>query len=311
MKKAINLLCALFIIIGMIFLSVTLKEKEIIFPEVAALTIGIFISPKNHWITTNFKFIALLSLSALLGLCINLCITLPIFFKINLAFIITAILLNISKTTLTPIISACILPIFLNTKSFIYPISVLFISTIIILFKFVLEKINFLKPSKNLCNDINITDDSKLWIKRIFLFMIISTIPSFSKDFYFIIPPLIVIFIELTKTNNTLMNSPFKIILLISTAAISGTLAVLLGHVYLHLSIILCSLFAVLITIFCMHKLSLFLPPAGAIAVLPFILPVQKLLLYPFEVIIGIITFLLCSSICFSYAHVKYNYNIY
>lgn len=280
MKKAINLLCALFIIIGMIFLSVTLKEKEIIFPEVAALTIGIFISPKNHWITTNFKFIALLSLSALLGLCINLCITLPIFFKINLAFIITAILLNISKTTLTPIISACILPI-------------------------------FLKPSKNLCNDINITDDSKLWIKRIFLFMIISTIPSFSKDFYFIVPPLIVIFIELTKTNNTLMNSPFKIILLISTAAISGTLAVLLGHVYLHLSIILCSLFAVLITIFCMHKLSLFLPPAGAIAVLPFILPVQKLLLYPFEVIIGIITFLLCSSICFSYAHVKYNYNIY
>ena len=109
-------------------------EKEIIFPEICALTIGAWISEQQPWMCNKRKMFFLVSIAALFGMLVTKYIDIPLIFQVALCFGFTGVILTIARTTLIPIISACILPVYLGTKSWIYPISVTIMALIIQLF---------------------------------------------------------------------------------------------------------------------------------------------------------------------------------
>ena len=87
-------------------------EKEILFPEMTALIIGLLIIDKRVWNVKRWQIILLMTLGAAVGICIVRYSPLPYVVNLCAAFAFAGASLLISRATLIPLISACVLPVF-------------------------------------------------------------------------------------------------------------------------------------------------------------------------------------------------------
>lgn len=125
-------LSALVMILLMIEVAELFNEKEIIFPEMAALTIGMWIVNKRVWRVKYWQMLLLMTLGACAGVLIVLYSPFSLIINVAIAFLGAAIGLLLTRASLFPLISACVLPVLLRTESWIYPLSV-FVMTLIII----------------------------------------------------------------------------------------------------------------------------------------------------------------------------------
>lgn len=276
----------------MVFIAEFTNEKEIIFPEIVALTIGAWISAKQPWMSNKRKMFALISLAALMGVCTVRYVAAPLIFQVGLCFAFTGLALTITKTTLIPIISACILPVYLQTTSWVYPISVAIMSAIIIAAQWLMEKEGLRYKNHYEPCVFDFKDEFKKWSKLLILLMIISLIPVQSRNLYFIAPPLIVAFTEFANVNSKLRKKALPIFLIILTAAFVGMGIRVVLNMYLHVPLVFCAIVACLFLFVTFEFSQVLFPPAGAILLLPMILRYEDLKYYPFEVAIGAAIFI-------------------
>ena len=132
---------ALLMILLMIGVAELLMEREIIFPEMAALTIGMWIVDKRVWQVSRVSMVALMILGAVAGVCIVCYSPFPLLVNLAFAFIFAAICLTLFRATLVPQISACMLPVLLGTESWVYPVAVLVMSVIVVVGQWGMEKV--------------------------------------------------------------------------------------------------------------------------------------------------------------------------
>ncbi|MBR1721610.1 MAG: hypothetical protein IJ727_03865, partial [Treponema sp.] len=125
---------------AMVFASEVTGEKEIIFPELAALAVGCFLTPRLVWKTSYLKIISSISLCALLGLGIVCFLPVPLWSQFLLAFALGQLIFFLSKTTFAPMISAISLPVLIQTKSPVYVLSAFLLTFLVILLSLFLEK---------------------------------------------------------------------------------------------------------------------------------------------------------------------------
>ncbi len=78
-------------------------EKEIIFPEICALTIGAWISEQQPWKTNKRRIFLLMSIAALFGVLTVRYINIPLIFQVCLCFGFTGFILTLFKTNFIPI----------------------------------------------------------------------------------------------------------------------------------------------------------------------------------------------------------------
>lgn len=301
-------LLALILIFFMVIIAQITGQKEIIFPEFVALTIGAWVSNRQPWLANKRRIFFLLSISSFIGVFIVKFLKIALIAKICIAFIFTAIALTIAQSTLLPIISACILPIYLNVSTLIYPISVTVLASIIILFQWLLEK-NRLKP-KNVFvkNNFVLKDEFEKWTKLLIVLIAISFLPIESKHLYFIAPPLIVVFTEIANPKSKMRKKPLTLICLLSLASIVGWASRIILNCYWHLPIALCAVFACFVLFQVFQKTNTLFPPAGAILILPILLSVKDLAFYPLEVTIG--SFIFIASALFLFKDKSANKNL-
>ena len=81
-------------------------EKEILFPEMTALIIGLLIIDKRVWNVKRWQIILLMTLGAAVGICIVRYSPLPYVVNLCAAFAFAGASLLISRATLIPLISA-------------------------------------------------------------------------------------------------------------------------------------------------------------------------------------------------------------
>jgi hypothetical protein len=91
---------ALLMILLMIGVAELLMEREIIFPEMAALTIGMWIVDKRVWQVSRASMVALMILGAVAGVCIVCYSPFPLLVNLAFAFIFAAICLTLFRATL-------------------------------------------------------------------------------------------------------------------------------------------------------------------------------------------------------------------
>ena len=113
-------------------------EKEILFPEMTALIIGLLIIDKRVWNVKRWQIILLMTLGAAVGICIVRYSPLPYVVNLCAAFAFAGASLLISRATLIPLISACVLPVLLHTESIVYPIAVFSMSVSVVLVQIIL-----------------------------------------------------------------------------------------------------------------------------------------------------------------------------
>lgn len=283
----------------MILIAELSGEREIIFPEICALTIGAWISEQQPWVCNKRKMFFLVSIASLFGMLVTRYLPIPLIFQTCLCFAFTGFILTITKTTLIPIISACILPVYLGTKSWVYPISVTIMALMIITAQWLMEK-NHLKPKNEY---IPCKFDYKYqiikWSKLLIVFAILALIPFENHQIYFLAPPLIVTFAEFANPKSPMRNKPFHIIGLMTLASATGCMLREVLNLYLHLPLTICAALACCILFVTFDKVKTLFPPAGAILLIPMILKTQYLMTLPFEVSIGATVLIFTAKLLF------------
>lgn len=289
---------AIIMVCLMVLISEIIGEKEIIFPEIFALLIGSWVADKRPWKVTKIKMLFLMSLSAFAGIGIVRYINIPIYFQIAIALAFTSIFLIYLRSTMVPMISACILPIMLGTTSIIYPISVITMVAIILLVEHIFIKLKWVSTSDEIVIS-SYKEEIALWSKRITIFLILAIIPVLSHNMYFIAPPLIVGYIELTNRDSRLRKKPVVVTGLILFAALIGVFMRIIVCETFGLPLTLAAVLATVGVLIIMNYTKIYFPPAGAIAILPMILPAKGILMYPIMVSIGFIVLLITAIFCF------------
>ncbi|SHK51653.1 hypothetical protein SAMN05443634_101251 [Chishuiella changwenlii] len=264
-ESSVSYIFALVFILLMIAVAVLFKDREIILPEVAALTVGIFTFREDKWIQRPFHIFLLPSITAILGFGINF---LPILFSLKLLIVLIGMLLTLRlfKSQLAPALATGLLPIVTNAHSFLF----LFAIFAFVLVLYCLIKVLKIKPIEDSVPIIYISHNRWLIAICVIWFLI-----AYFLDYvyYSAIPPVIVIAFESLNHPSLKLNVRLKRILALTGASLIGCLTIQ----YLD-NLILAGLIDLLLVAVLLKVMNLRLPPAFAMVLLPMIMPKETIL---------------------------------
>ena len=290
---------AMLMILLMIGSAEWLGEKEIIFPEMAALTIGMWIVDKRVWQISRVMVIVLMTIGAIAGVCIVRYSPFPLLGNLALAFSCAAIGLTVARSSLIPLVSACMLPVLLGTESWVYPVAVFMMSLIVVCGQWWMERRELRKVVDYIPVEKSRGERLQRWALLLISMLAVASLAIYTTNLYFILPPLIVTYVEFANSKAGFRNRPMQVLLVLSVAAILGVAFQMIGHYYLGIPefIVALMIFVCLFTLF--EFLGKFFAPAGAIALIPMIVPQEGLLWLPLQVLIGAALFIGLAMVCF------------
>lgn len=290
MKKTVfGSMCMFLVVLVMVFLSESTGEKEIIFPEVAALSAGCFLTQKLVWKTNFFRMFLTISLCAFLGVLIVIFLPLPLCGQFVIAFTLGQIILYFSRTSFAPLISAIALPVLIQTRSFVYVVAAIGLTVFVCFLAFLLEK--FRLKEKNHYEPVNLNPKETILLNA-FRIVFVALLSFFCIRFdvrFCIAPPLLVAFTELTSKSSKAAKRPVSVIVLVSLCALCGALSrtFLSSLPFFPLtfaSFLCCVIVQILVRIFSMP-----FPPAAAMSILALLIPESSVFSYPLQVAAGIL----------------------
>ena len=289
MKKHLPLICAVLLIAAMTAAAEYISG-EILFPEIAAVAAGVLIVPRPAWNTSCLKMFALLAIGAVCGTLIS-CTPLPLASRFVLAFLIALGMLLFSRTTFTPVVSAVVLPVMMQGASWVYPLSAALLAATAIGLHIIMEKRGLVprmtyRPEQK--PDLPaLTDYAVCWA----LGSCVLLLAVKSKQHLLAAPPLLVAFTEFCKPGSKAQEKPFPFAAMLTGCAAVGTF-LRLAAIYTHCPEFIAAGITITAVFLLMRKTGLYLPPAAALSILAYLLPVQDnsllvLGLYPVQVLGG------------------------
>lgn len=277
----------------MIFLSMIFGEREIIFPELAAVSTGLLIIDKRVWAVNRLSTFVLLTLMAIFGTIISLYSPLSTWLNMSIGVLVTLISLRIAHSNFYPIISAVVLPIMMHEGGLLYILVTICGGVLIILareFEFATNLRQADSPQKP-------TDYNKNWFvafgpRTIIIGFIIYAFFKIGLC-YGMLPPLIVAFVELSFNKSGMRKGAFVVLLLLLSAIILGSVAVYTSY-KLNIMPIYISICLAEICLFCIFELAnRKFAPASATILVPALIAPDNIIQFACNASIGAITFVL------------------
>ncbi|EGT3617509.1 hypothetical protein FHH43_14980 [Clostridium perfringens] len=302
---------ALILILAMVLVAEATGEREIIFPEVAALVVGSWVLEKQPWKVSKIGLVSLMTICSVVGVLIVRYVNLGLTMEVLIGLAFAGLVLKITKTTLVPIVSACVLPIVLRTETWIYPMSVFILTTLIVSIKYFMERCGNYDVNEEITREIKeeiikIEKDpsfrKKELIKVLKIFITVGVLTYFSVKFnitLLIAPPLIVAFIELTNEHCKFRKRSKSLLLLFIVVALLGTIFRIGFNKYLGMPLWLCTIGLIVSLFICFEIFNMHFPPVAAIAVLPMLLTDKQAMFYPFQVAMGCFIFIVIAMLFF------------
>ncbi len=274
-------------VLAMVSCAQLMNEPEIIFPEITALAIGAWLAPKQVWKTSSLKLVLLIMIYAILGVLMVRYFPVSLLIKVIVGFLLCHIGLIVSQTTFAPLISACILPILMNTESWIYPLSATIMAIIIVIIQNQLQKHHLLHDYHYEKVTFDYHHEFILFFKRLIVIVGLGFAAISMNLRLLIAPPLIVAFFELSGNHKKLRSQAPRLYPLTVFMAFVGAYARYFLTIQYHYPLWIVSALITLILLFCIYHYEIYFPPVGAITILPMIIAKEMLLIYPFLVAIG------------------------
>lgn len=297
-QKGLAMLLTLVIVGIMVGLAECLQEKEILFPEITALAVGTLLAPKLSWQTSRTKMLLLIGECSLCGLGLSCLPIGSVAIKMIVGFAFCQVVLSFSKTSFAPMISAMVLPILMETKSWIYPLSAISLTVVIMIGEWLYHYLT--KTTRMTYTPIKWQgkDESIAIIKRCVIASILIGICLPLKMKFCVAPPILVAFTEFTRCQCPARKKPIKVVAVIFGCALMGALSRFFLCEYGQLPMTMAALVASMGMIIVLEQTKLYLPPAGALTLLAMLIPREMLVVYPFYVGIGT-ALLMVSALCF------------
>ncbi|REC47529.1 HPP family protein [Chryseobacterium pennipullorum] len=261
--KHVKAFSLIFLMLGTSFF---VKSREIILPEMAALSIGSFIYLKDDWRRKPLHLFYLPSITAIIGFGINM-LDISMVMKLIISLILVLAVLKIAENFLAPAIATGLLPIITNCSSWEFLASIFF-------FTFILGFSIFINKKNNPVNSINKSSAGKSI--HLFTYLFITIVWFIICDMYehmemAAIPPIIVIAFEnMTKTSYTITTLVTQIVAM-SIASMIGFYC----YNFFNQHIIISGAASFTLITLVLYTLKVKLPPAYAMAILPMILDRQ------------------------------------
>ena len=294
-KKFLPALIAIFLMSGMAAAADLFQEPEILFPEIAAIAIGALLPPKMAWQTNRLRLFLMIGICAVCGVLIVKYCAFPLLLQLLLAFILSQLFLLFSRTGFVPMTSAMVLPVLLGTDTWVYPVSAAVLTACIAASQYLLERRKLRAP--NLYTPLPISFRETFlrfspFYKRILIVALLMLIAVPTGWRFLCAPPLLVAFIELSNPDCPARNSPLKTAAALAACALSGALLrfILCKTLGLPLTAAV-GIFSILLVWFLM-KTGFYFPPAGAMGILPFLVPETGLLAFSAQAAAGIVLLL-------------------
>lgn len=274
-----NLSVALFLTL-MVAVADASELREIVFPEAAALCVGLWLMPKAVWNVRGWQIPLYLTAAATIGLALNR--WLPACFEIRFAFAFVLVmgLLRLVRCNMYPTVSAAMLPVLVGTTSWLYPACVLVISAMLALGR------GWLRQEER--TEYHPFGGGQLALLTVAVCLpLVATycvpIPTIR---FLAVPPLVVTMIEFANRRSGFRERPWTIWALIIAAASLGTLTCLLLHHRWGLPLALGTFVTVPLMLLLFRRFKPF-APALAIAIVPALLPCEALPWFPLLAALG------------------------
>ncbi len=254
--------------------------REIVFPEAAALCVGLWLMPKAVWNVRGWQIPLYLTAAATIGLALNR--WLPACFEIRFAFAFVLVmgLLRLVRCNMYPTVSAAMLPVLINTSSWLYPVCVLVISTLLTLGRGWLRQDE--RPDYHPFGGGQLA----LLTVAVCLPLVVTHCAPIPTMRFLAVPPLVVTMIEFANRRSGFRERPWTIWGLIVAAATLGTLTGLLFHHRWGLPMAVGTFVTVPLMLLLFRRFKPF-APALAIAIVPALLPCEVLPWFPLLAALG------------------------
>lgn len=304
-KNIIPYISTLLLVGLMVGVAELLNEKEIIFPEITALAVGYMVAQKKSWKVNGKRMLLLITICATVGVLIVRYSGLTLFPQMIIAFSFAQILFMFSGTTFAPFVSAIVLPVMMQTKSFIYPISAVILTILVIGFHQLFLKMKIREDEEYIPVMLNSKDDIIDTALRIVCVAIVGFVAIYFNYKFIIAPPLLVAFTEFSRPRNKVRNKPIKTVLVITGCALVGSLSRYLLTIKLELPLTVSALIATLIMLLILTYTKMYMPPVGAITILSMIIPEISVITYPLQIFVGSVVIILLSRVFFMWRQDK------
>lgn len=304
-KNIIPYISTLLLVGIMVGVAELLNEKEIIFPEITALAVGYMVAQKRSWKVNGKRMLLLITICATVGVLIVRYSGLTLFPQMIIAFSFAQILFMFSGTTFAPFVSAIVLPVMMQTKSFIYPISAVVLTILVIGFHQLFLKMKIREDEEYIPVMLNSKDDIIDTALRIVCVAIVGFVAIYFNYKFIIAPPLLVAFTEFSRPRNKVRNKPIKTVLVITGCALVGSLSRYLLTIKLELPLTVSALIATLIMLLILTYTKMYIPPVGAITILSMIIPEISVITYPLQIFVGSVVIILLSRVFFMWRQDK------
>ena len=283
----------------MVGLSELLGNKEIIFPEITALTVGAIAAPKQSWRVSRVRMVLLIAVCSLLGIALVRYSPLPKAANFVAAYLVCQVLFLASRTSFAPMISAAVLPVLMDTDTIIYPVSAVTMTVLTVAAQALLEKSG--RYDREKFTPLPAADRFS-WcsagVRTLIAAALAVPMLRFGLNFC-VAPPLLVAFTEFSNPESKARQKPVRTVMVITGCAFCGAASRVLLTVTLGLPLTASAMFAVIAALLIMKLVGQYIPPAGALAVLPMIIPERALVIYPAEVLTGAALFMI-AALCFN-----------
>lgn len=304
-KNIIPYISTLLLVGIMVGISELLNEKEIIFPEITALAVGYMVAQKRSWKVNRKRMLLLITICATVGVLIVRYSGLTLFPQMIIAFSFAQILFMFSGTTFAPFVSAIVLPVMMQTKSFIYPISAVVLTILVIGFHQLFLKMKIREDEEYIPVMLNSKDDIIDTALRIVCVAIVGFVAIYFNYKFIIAPPLLVAFTEFSRPRNKVRNKPIKTVLVITGCALVGSLSRYLLTIKLELPLTVSALIATLIMLLILTYTKMYMPPVGAITILSMMIPQSSVITYPLQIFVGSVVIIILSRVFFMWRQDK------
>lgn len=299
-KTVYSSILAFIILFSMVVTANVFNNQEIIFPEVAALCAGMLLAPKHPWSVSKPRLVIIMTICSVAGLLLSIS-PLWLIVKIMLGFCVAVCCMFAFRSSLVPSISACVLPILMETKSIIYPISVIILSVCIVLAQLFLEKKNLRQPKTYVKTQKVDFSQVMYWLILLLCVSVYSIFPVLSGKVLLIAPPLIVMFCEMMSSERKFFHKEGKTCFFVIIMAAVGSISNYITYL-LNIPTFVCALFVSVFVIVFMNLSKFYFPPAAALAFLPFIINKELLLWYTLFIGITAIVCSVVSALSFHFA---------
>lgn len=276
-----------------------LQQEEIIFPEIAALAAGDLLAPCRTWNVNHFRMVVMIGIGAVIGICIVLFLPFPLWGQLLTAFVAGQLILLISGTGLAPVISACVLPVMLQSRSIVYPVSAVLMTLAVCGCRLLLER-KHIRPKEAFVPErrLNKNEFAAAAIRTACYAAVL--LPAIQlKLVLMTAPPLLVAFTEFSNPGGNPRKRPAASVVLVSVSAFAGAYLRILLSIKAGLPLTISAAVSAVALIFLFRRFSLYFPPSGAAMMLAMLISEEQLWFYPVEITVGCAIFLLLAQLFF------------